>query len=147
MELPYAYPGDGGEGNGEEGRLWARNKLRGPEHAVDVRGLALYYPDGELGESVLAVAPLEDGGVCLWDVAGTRGRRGAIIARSRPGLLFLEKRSSEKMKAWPSWTDYTECVSVDSGMHRAFFAVENGKLGSRHVRGDYKPLIRAASGG
>ncbi|SPQ17945.1 a76bd887-74f0-444b-a294-fb16acb1297a [Thermothielavioides terrestris] len=39
-----------------------------PENFIEARGVALYYPDGELGETVLAVSPLDDGGVCLWDV-------------------------------------------------------------------------------
>ncbi|KAL1844352.1 hypothetical protein VTJ49DRAFT_31 [Mycothermus thermophilus] len=93
FQLPYPYHDDGG-GDG-------MNQRKTPDAVpTEARGFALYYPDGELAESVLAVAPLSDGGVCLWDVAGTRGRKGAIIARSRPGLF------------------------VDSQLHRAYFAVQ-----------------------
>lgn len=95
---------------------------------VEARGVALYYPDGEAGEAVLAVSPLDDGGVCMWDVAGTRGRRGAIVARSRPGILFIDgpgADNSRRSKRIDSGV--TECVSVDSWQHRAFFAVQSRK--------------------
>ncbi|KAH6853496.1 hypothetical protein B0I37DRAFT_359465 [Chaetomium sp. MPI-CAGE-AT-0009] len=93
---------------------------------VEARGVALYYPDGEEAEAVLAVSPLDDGSVAMWDVAGTRGRRGAIVARSRPGILFIDgpgadnKRRSKRIDS-----GVTECVSVDSRLHRAFFAVQS----------------------
>ncbi|KAK3903782.1 hypothetical protein C8A05DRAFT_32486 [Staphylotrichum tortipilum] len=93
---------------------------------VEARGVALYYPDGRSGETVLAVSPLDDGGVCLWDVGGTRGRRGAIFARSRPGILFIDgpgADNSRRSKRIDSGV--TECVSVDSRQHRAFFAVQS----------------------
>ena len=95
---------------------------------VEARGVALYYPDGLSGKTVLAVSPLDDGGVCLWDVGGTRGRRGAIVARSRPGILFIDgpgADNSRRSKRIDSGV--TECVSVDSRQHRAFFAVQSRK--------------------
>ncbi len=100
----------------------------GPSDFVEARGVALYYPDGPAGETVLAVSPLDDGGVCLWDVGGTRGRRGAIFARSRPGILFIDgpgADNSRRSKRIDSGV--TECVSVDSRQHRAFFAVQSRK--------------------
>lgn len=106
-----------------------------PDELVEARGVALYYPEsgggrGERlsGETILAVSPLDDGGVCLWDVGGTRGRRGAIVARSRPGILFVDgpgadnRRRSKRIDS-----GVTECVSVDSWRHRAFFAVQSRK--------------------
>ncbi|KAH6634156.1 hypothetical protein B0J18DRAFT_10468 [Chaetomium sp. MPI-SDFR-AT-0129] len=97
-----------------------------PADHVEARGVALYYPDGEAGETVLAVSPLDDGSVAMWDVAGTRGKRGAIVARSRPGILFIDgpgADNSRRSKRIDSGV--TECVSVDSRQHRAFFAVQS----------------------
>ena len=110
--LQNAYDSDGGRG--------------GAADRVEARGVALYYPDGE---AVLAVSPLDDGGVCLWDVGGTRGGRGKIVARSRPGVLFIDgpgADNSRRSKRIDSGV--TECVSVDSWQHRAFFAVQSRKL-------------------
>jgi hypothetical protein len=112
----------------EEQETWS------PADFVEARGVALYYPDGgpsSSGETVLAVSPLDDGGVCMWDVAGTRGRRGAIVARSRPGILFIDgpgADNSRRSKRIDSGV--TECVSVDSRQHRAFFAVQSRKCGA-----------------
>lgn len=97
-----------------------------PEDFVEARGIALYYPDGPRAPTVLAVAPLDDGGVCLWDVGGTRGKRGAIVARSRPGILFIDGPSADnRRRSKRIDSGVTECVSVDSGLHKAFFAVQS----------------------
>ena len=98
---------------------------------VEPKGVALYRPDNpgedDRVETLLAVSPLDDGSVCLWDVNGTRaGRRGAIVARSRPGILFIDgpdadnRRRSKRVDS-----GVTECVSVDSYRHRAYFAVQS----------------------
>lgn len=101
---------------------------------VEARGVALYRPDNPHQESsrwetLLAVSPLNDGSVCLWDVNGTRtGKKGSIVARSRPGILFIDgpdadnKRRSKRIDS-----GVTESVSVDSVHHRAFFAVQGRK--------------------
>ncbi|KAL1882103.1 hypothetical protein VTK73DRAFT_2194 [Phialemonium thermophilum] len=101
-----------------------------PVDPIEARGVALYRPDGP-GDgfddrSVLAVSPLDDGGIGIWDVKGTRGRQGAIVARSRPGILFVDQPGSAN--TWRSRrvdSGVTECVSVDSVQHRAFFAVQS----------------------
>lgn len=103
-------------------------------HFVEARGVALYRPDnshldGSCRETLLAVSPLNDGSVCLWDVNGTQtGKRGSIVAQSRPGILFIDgpdadnKRRSKRINS-----GVTESVSVDSLHHRAFFAVQGRK--------------------
>ncbi|CAK7262982.1 hypothetical protein SEPCBS57363_000336 [Sporothrix epigloea] len=117
---------------------------------LEVCGVALYQPSGatvladrevhndDKGDgdendhelcgipTLLAVAPLEDGSVCLWDVNGTVNRRGAIVQQSAPGLLFSgvqnhPRNPSQKMPVF----SVTECVAVDSSQHLAYFAVEN----------------------
>ena len=106
---------------------------------VEARGVALYRPDDsrigqdfEVGarpasdETLLAVSPLDDGSVCIWDVNGTRGRKGAILATSAPGLLLINGPGADNSKRSQRVdSGVTECVSVDSSLHRAFFAVQN----------------------
>jgi hypothetical protein len=139
-DYDYDYDGeeeegdeDGGKvgkgGRDGEGKGRRRRRVSAADH-VEARGVALYYPDGEEAETVLAVSPLDDGSVAMWDVAGTRGRRGAIVARSRPGILFIDgpgADNSRRSKRIDSGV--TECVSVDSRQHRAFFAVQSRKCG------------------
>lgn len=88
--------------------------------ATEVAGVAIYQPDDN---EVFAVSPLEDGSVCLWDVKGTRGKKGAIHAKSKSRLLRLHATDPSKRSQRPS-NDVTECVSVDSQRNRAFFAVQ-----------------------
>jgi hypothetical protein len=103
-----------------------------PADFVEARGVALYYPDGDSRETVLAVSPLNDGSVCLWDVGGTRGKRGAIVARSRPGILFIDGPGADnRRRSKMIDSGVTECVSVDSQLHRAFFAVQSREFGLR----------------
>ncbi|KAL2270978.1 hypothetical protein VTJ83DRAFT_349 [Remersonia thermophila] len=126
FQLPYPHHDDGNDGGDGDGDGDGTNRRKTPDAVpTEVCGLALYYPDGELGGSVLAVAPLLDGSVCLWDVAGTWGKRGAIVARSKPGLLDVEGTMGFD-GSHPRWieTEAVECVSVDSQLHRAYFAVE-----------------------
>lgn len=98
----------------------------------EVRGLALFTPDSARRESatdaLLAVSPLEDGTVCLFDVNGTSARRGAVLTSSRPGLLYSGGRNSDGAKQERRIdSGVTESVSVDSQSNRGFFAVQNRK--------------------
>ena len=82
-----------------------------------------------------AVAPLDDGSICIWDMRNRythRGRqRGLPLGRSRAGLLSGSDSSSSKTKAMDeskaimTETGAVECVSVDSGTNRGYFAVQN----------------------
>lgn len=101
---------------------------------IEARGLALYQPDNpgqdpHKPQTVFAVAPLEDGSVCLWDVTGAKGPKGAIFAKSRPGILYIDGFSrvggTRSKRIDPS---VVECVSVDSKGHLAFFAVQSRTL-------------------
>ncbi len=64
----------------------ARTQGGSQEEAVEARGLSVYHPDGvrqqdSPSETVLAVSPLDDGSVCIWDVNGTpRSERGDSLA-------------------------------------------------------------------
>ncbi|KAK2061936.1 F-box domain-containing protein [Colletotrichum caudatum] len=93
---------------------------------LDVRGMALYSPNRESNE-LLAVSPLDDGSVCLWDVKGATSRKGAIVATSPAGILYLDgprtMGRSRKIDAGVS-----ECISVDSFADKAFVAVQGHLL-------------------
>jgi hypothetical protein len=99
-----------------------------PEHEyLEVRGMGIYTPAGE-EDATLVVGPLDDGSVCLWNISGTKGRKGSIVARSKSGLISANPvgqdgtgRRSKLISA-----GVTECVSVDSARRRAFFAVQHG---------------------
>jgi hypothetical protein len=98
---------------------------------VEARGVALYRPDKAHGSTggqgtLLAVSPLDDGAVCLWDVNGTKGKRGAIVAKSRPGILFIDGPNADNSRRSKRVdSGVTECVSVDSERHWAFFAIQS----------------------
>jgi hypothetical protein len=104
---------------------------------IEARGLALYYPDnafreGNRPETALAVSPLDDGSVCLWDVNGTRGKQGAIVAKSRPGILFIDGPGADNTRRSKRVdSGVTECVTVDSYRHKAFFAVQSRECPGR----------------
>jgi hypothetical protein len=97
---------------------------------VDVRGVALYIPSQGPRESasdgLLAVSPLDNGSVCLWDVNGSRKRRGEIIAQSQPNILFIDgPGTKETRRSKMVDTGVTECIAVDNWANRAFIAVQN----------------------
>jgi hypothetical protein len=107
-----------------------RHREGGDDAIVEARGLALYSPDGreEKRGTMLAVAPLDDGSVCLWDVRGTRGKRGGIVAKSAPDILFIDGPGSQNSRRSKRVdTGVTDCVSVDSLNHKAYFAVQSRK--------------------
>jgi hypothetical protein len=112
------------------------NSAREP---VEARGVAIYRPDNPHAadysvDTILAVSPLDDGGVCIWDVAGTRGRRGAIVARSKPGILFIDGPAADNTRRSRRIdSGVVECVSVDSQCHRAYFAVQSRELTTSRV--------------
>ncbi|KAI8963671.1 hypothetical protein F5Y11DRAFT_356196 [Daldinia sp. FL1419] len=94
---------------------------------LDASGIALYNPSG--GNELFAVSPLDDGSVCLWDVKGIRGRKGSILSKSSPGLLCADGPGADlSRRSKMVNTGVTECVSVDSVNHVAFFAVQSNLI-------------------
>jgi hypothetical protein len=105
----------------------ARDRESAGHEYLEARGVAVYTPPGE-ADATLVLAPLDDGSLCLWDVSGVRGRKGAIIGRSRPGILSVDK-NPEPGEAWRSKmisTGVTECISIDSAQNKAYIAVQSG---------------------
>ncbi|KAI1752684.1 hypothetical protein F4782DRAFT_499714 [Xylaria castorea] len=92
---------------------------------TDVRGVALYRPS-EAENQLFAVSPLDDGSICLWDVKGSKAKKGSILSKSRPGLLWHpEDMPSVKKPTRSIDRGIIECVSVDNYRHAAFFALGN----------------------
>ena len=77
-----------------------------------------------------AIASLDDGSVCIWDLSGrsqTRnGGGGRLLAQSKAGLLTgkLPHATSES-HAVMTETGAVECVTVDSPSRRAYFAIQD----------------------
>lgn len=102
----------------------------GSRKKLETRGLGLSKHNSE----DLAVAPLDDGSVCLWclgqDDAEPQANDGRIKARSRPGLLSVNgpdgSSKSAKSRAQMTSTGVVECVSVDRTRNKAYFAVQSG---------------------
>ena len=103
-----------------------RNRESPEREYLEVRGVALYTQPTDV-ESTFAVAPLDDGSLCLWDINGTRGRKGAIWQRSKPGILSVDPHAQagpgrrSKMVS----TGVTECISIDNFRNRAYVAVQS----------------------
>ncbi|KAM3425416.1 hypothetical protein BST61_g7362 [Cercospora zeina] len=77
-----------------------------------------------------AVAALDDGSVCIWDLtcASTyrKGGRGSLLAQSKAGLLSEHVRADRvESHSIMTETGAVECVSVNSSSQLAYFAVQN----------------------
>ena len=93
----------------------AFSDTRAPSERLETRGMALHRSDHVL-------APLEDGSVCLWSLGNELGtRRGAIQARSKPGILF----SIDRKPSNPGSGVGISSVSVDDVRDKAYIAVQN----------------------
>jgi hypothetical protein len=88
-----------------------RNRESAEHEYLEVRGMAIYTRPGE-PSSALAVAPLDDGSLCLWDISGTEGRKGSIVARSKSGILSVDPtpQTGTGPRSKMISTGVTECV-------------------------------------
>jgi len=76
-----------------------------------------------------AVAALDDGSICIWDLSGRsqshNGGGGRLLAQSKPGLLSGQQpQASSESHAIMTETGAVECVCVDSTARKAYFAVQ-----------------------
>ena len=101
------------------------NTLR---HSKEIKGLGLY----EGADGPLAVAPVDDGGVAIWNIGRQDDPRdknwGAFVARSRPGILssqsdFMGTYSGFRLSLGGAGD--VECVSVDQVRNKAYFTSHN----------------------
>lgn len=85
---------------------------------LEVRGISAFYPSGN-ADATFAVAPVENGSVCVWDVSGTTAKKGKIIGQSAEGSLNDLGLKNIAIG------DGISCV--DSERNKAYIAVQNGK--------------------
>ncbi|TVY87451.1 hypothetical protein LAWI1_G006711 [Lachnellula willkommii] len=103
-----------------------RNRESTQHEYLEIRGMGLYTETGE-SDSSLVVAPLDDGSVCVWDIAGTLGRKGSIVARSNSGMLFPPEgihTTAPKNRSKMISPGVTECISIDNIRKRAYIAIQ-----------------------
>jgi len=85
--------------------------------------------DGSGGSAHKAVAFLDDGSVCMWDLTQDQDlsgdvRRGRIIARSVPALISTSTRSARNfVKSITNETGAVDNVSVNSSQQKAYIAL------------------------
>lgn len=105
-----------------------RNRDNNDREYLEVRGMALYTPAGE-DDATLAVGPLDDGSVCLWDLKGTKGKKGSIVARTKSGLVIADStpKDGDSKRSKMFKDGVVECVSVDHASKRAYFAIQRGR--------------------
>jgi hypothetical protein len=105
------------------------NRESAEHEYLEIRGMGLYTASGD-SDSSLVVGPLDDGSVCIWDIAGARSRKGSIIARSNSRILFPPGVTPTDPKGQLNTisTGVTECVSIDNVRKRAYVAVHNGMI-------------------
>lgn len=81
------------------------------------------------GGSHLAVSPLDDGSVCIWDLTTrsttTCGGGGKLLGQSRRGLLSGQPPDATSAShTIMTETGAVECVAVDSYAKKGYFAVQ-----------------------
>ena len=88
----------------------------------------LYGADGLASK---LVAPLDDGSIKVWDADAHSSSLGRAVAKSEAGLLSdrgpdLDRATRlAQSQAIMTDTGAVECVSIDSGRQKGFFAVQN----------------------
>lgn len=88
----------------------------------------LYGADGLVSK---LIAPLDDGSIKIWDADAHSSSLGRAVAKSEAGLLSNRgpdlDRATRLAQSQAIMTDTgaVECVSIDSGRQKAFFAVQN----------------------
>ncbi|MCJ1307646.1 hypothetical protein MMC25_001293 [Agyrium rufum] len=98
------------------------------ENPLEIRGLGYYSHTS--GDRI--IAPVEDGSICIWDMSHldqphSRGRRGAIVAKTKAEFLYPVTGSTQfqSITANAFSTDGpTECVSIDAGRNKVYIATE-----------------------
>ncbi|KAI4920873.1 hypothetical protein J4E85_008988 [Alternaria conjuncta] len=95
----------------------------------EATGAGILFDDDGLADKL--IAPLDDGSISIWDASASSDRQGKMLAKSDIGLL--PGRGSDldydtrltQSQAIMTETGAVECVSIDSKLHKGFFAVKN----------------------
>jgi hypothetical protein len=95
----------------------------------EATGAGILYDSDGLADKL--VAPLDDGRISIWDASASSERQGRLITKSDIGLLpgkgsdlDYDTRLTQS-QAMMTETGAVECVSIDSKLHKGFFAVQN----------------------
>lgn len=90
----------------------------------EATGMAILSNNG----SQNIVSPLDDGTICVWDVAPRTttldGGRAKLLGQSNAGLL-TGSASSDRSHTLMTEIGAVECVSIDSSASKGYFAVQN----------------------
>ena len=92
----------------------------------EATGVGVLADDGS--GSKHAVAPLDDGSMCIWDISARstidRGGCGSLVGHSGPGHLTGRPDVNDSHTIMTE-TGAVECVSIDSQSQKGYFAVQN----------------------
>lgn len=86
---------------------------------LEVRGISAYHPPGN-PDATLAVAPLENGTVCVWNINGSTARHGEIVGQST-------EEAASGLGAEDAAITREGVCSVDSERGKAYYAIQSGK--------------------
>jgi hypothetical protein len=109
---------DAGSGDGEDGDI-----------RRDATGASILFDSDGLADRL--VAPMDDGSISIWDASASSERQGRLVAKSDIGLLPGKDSDLDcdtrltQSQAIMTETGAVECVSIDSKLHKGFFAVQN----------------------
>ena len=88
----------------------------------EIRGL------NALKDGSRAIGPLEDGGICIWDISSSREDERVFreIHRSPSGTLFASSSTkASEGQGNIAFSSVTDCINVDSDRSKAYIAVAN----------------------
>lgn len=104
---------------------------RQAEEFREATGVGLLI-DAQFGAPQHAIAPLEDGSVCIWNIrareTGASPSQGVLVGQSPVGLLSSADGSNhtlDRIKAIMTETGAVESTSIDSWNRRGYFAQNN----------------------
>ncbi|RMZ67482.1 f-box domain-containing [Pyrenophora seminiperda CCB06] len=95
----------------------------------EATGAGILFDSDGLADKL--VAPLDDGSIAIWDAAACSEQQGQVVAKSDVGLLPGKGSDLDyhtrltQSQAIMTETGAVECVSIDSKLHKGFFAVQN----------------------
>ncbi|KXT00297.1 hypothetical protein AC578_6475 [Pseudocercospora eumusae] len=95
----------------------------------EVTGIGILRDQQDLCRET-AVAPLDDGSICMWDLSARSSDHnaggGRLLAQSKPGLLSGRPPTSvSESHTIMTETGAVECVSIDHSAGKGYFGVQN----------------------
>jgi hypothetical protein len=117
----------------EQKMSWFQDAGSEERDDADIRreatGAGILFDSDGLADKL--VAPLDDGSISIWDASSSSEGQGRLVAKSVIGLLpgkgsdlDYDTRLTQSQTIMTE-TGAVECVSIDSKLHKGFFAVQN----------------------